>query len=76
MIGKSKAIYERGTLRPSEIDLLQRALVVVCARRKTKLESEDGRKLALDLIALFEGGMRDEQDLINTFGYRPRSEEK
>ena len=70
-----KAIYDRGLMRPVDIARLQRVFDEVCRRREVLPETEEAREIALTLMALYEGGMTDEDMLISATAF-PRPEQR
>lgn len=70
-----KAIHDRGLLRPVEISKLQRVFDEVCRSREVLPESAQAREIALTLLALYEGGMTDEEMLLSATAF-PRPEQR
>ena len=66
-----RAVYDRGLLRPSDIARLQRVFDKACRARDVVPDSEDGRELALTLLALHNAGMVDEDVLSAAIVYNP-----
>ena len=58
-----KDVYDRGLLRPYEVARLQRVFNKACRAREVIPDSEEGRELALTLLALHNAGMVDEEML-------------
>ena len=67
----SKPIHERGLLRPVEIARLKRVFDQACKARHVVPESENGREIALTLLALHNAGMVDEEMLAAAVAYAP-----
>ena len=65
-----KSIYDRGLLRPHDIARLQRVFDEACRRRDVHPDSAEARELALNLLALHNAGMVDEDMLMQTVGFR------
>lgn len=65
-----KAIHDRGLLRPVDISKLQRVFDEVCRSREVLPESAQAREIALTLLALYEGGMTDEEMLLSATAFR------
>ncbi|MBE7183002.1 MAG: hypothetical protein INR68_01180 [Methylobacterium mesophilicum] len=65
-----KSLYERGLLRPVEIERLKRVFDRACAAREVMAESEEGKELALTILALHNAGMADEEALIAALAYQ------
>jgi hypothetical protein len=70
-----KAIHDRGLLRPVDIARLQRVFDEVCRRRDVLPESAEAREIALTLLALYEGGMTNEEMLLCALAF-PRPEQR
>ncbi|TPM35560.1 hypothetical protein [Mesorhizobium sp. B2-3-4] len=65
-----KSIYDRGLLKPGEVATLQRVFDEACRRRQAHPESAEARELALNLLALYNAGMVDEEMLTEAVGFR------
>jgi hypothetical protein len=65
-----KSIYDRGLLKPDDIARLQRVFDEACRRRDVHPDSPDARELALNLLALHNAGMVDEDMLMQAVGFR------
>jgi hypothetical protein len=65
----STPIYNRGNLRPTQIAMLRRVLEVACLNRQVDPDSDDGKELALTLLALFNAGMVDEVSLTDAVAF-------
>lgn len=63
------SINHRGLLRPFEIERLTRVFVEACAQRKIDPESEAAKDLALNLLALYNAGMKDEAMLVSAVAF-------
>ena len=70
-----KAIHDRGLLRPIDIERLQRVFDEVCRRREVPPQTQEAREIALTLLALYEGGMTDEDALLSATAF-PRPEQR
>jgi hypothetical protein len=70
-----KAIHDRGLLRPVDIARLQHVFDEVCRRREILPETQEAREVALTLLALYEGGMTDEDMLLSATAF-PRPEQR
>lgn len=68
-----KEVYDRGLLRPVEMARLQRVFNKACRAREIVPDSEEGRELALTLLALHNAGMVDEDMLSSALAF-PRQE--
>ncbi len=66
-----KSPYDRGLLRPVEIERLKRVFDRACSVRQVVPESEGGKELALTLLALHNAGMVDEESLNAAVAYSP-----
>jgi hypothetical protein len=64
-----KDVYDRGLLRPYEVARLQRVFNKACRAREVVPDSEEGRELALTLLALHNAGMVDEDMLSSAIAY-------
>lgn len=65
-----KSLYERGLLRPVEIERLKRVFDRACLAREVMPESEEGKELALTILALHNAGMADEEALTSALAYQ------
>lgn len=65
-----KSVYYRGLLRPDDIARLQRVFDEACSRRDVHPDSAEAREIALNLLALHNAGMVDEDMLMETVGFR------
>lgn len=65
-----KPIHDRGLLRPVDVSRLQQVFDEVCRRRDIVPETEEAREVALTLLALYEGGMTDEDMLLAALAFR------
>ena len=71
----ARSIYDRGLLKPFEIAKLRRVFDDACATRKTDPDSQEARDLALNILALHEAGMQDEQALRSAVSFSlPKTE--
>jgi hypothetical protein len=71
-----KSIYDRGLLKPDDIARLQRVFDEACRKRDLHPDSAEAREIALNLLALHNAGMVEEDMLMETVGFRrlePRS---
>lgn len=68
-----KEVYDRGLLRPVEMARLQRVFDNACRARVIVPDSEEGRDLALTLLALHNAGMVDEDMLSSALAF-PRQD--
>ncbi len=66
-----KSLYDRGLLRPTEVAKLQRVFDQACVTRHVVPDSENGRELALTLLALHNAGMVDEELLTAAVAFSP-----
>lgn len=66
----ARSIYDRGLLKPFDIAKLQRVFDEACLARKADPESQEARDLALNILALHDAGMEDEQALRNAVSFR------
>ncbi len=65
-----KSVYDRGLLRPADIARLQRVFDEACKRREAHPDSTEAREIALNLLALHNAGMVDEEMLMEAVGFR------
>ncbi|UVK42707.1 hypothetical protein BPNPMPFG_004415 [Mesorhizobium sp. AR07] len=65
-----KSVYDRGLLKPADIAKLQRVFDEACRRREALPDSADAREIALNLLALHNAGMVDEDMLMEAVGFR------
>ena len=65
-----KSVYDRGLLRPDDIAKLQRVFDEACRRRDVHPDSAEAREIALNLLALHNAGMVEEDMLMETVGFR------
>lgn len=65
-----KSLYERGLLRPADVAMLQRVFDEACAMRDTLPDSEEARDIALNILALHNAGMQQEDELLSAIGFR------
>ena len=65
-----KSIYDRGLLKPDDIARLQRVFDEACRRRDVHPDSVEAREIALNLLALHNAGMVEEDMLMETVGFR------
>ena len=65
-----KSVYDRGLLKPAEVATLQRVFDEACRRREVHPESAEAREIALNLLALHNAGMIDEDMLREAVGFR------
>ncbi len=65
-----KSVYDRGLLRPADIARLQRVFDEACKRREAHPDSTEAREMALNLLALHNAGMVDEDMLMEAVGFR------
>lgn len=65
----TRSIDNRGLLRPFEIERLTRVLLSACTQRGIDPDSEGARDLALNLLALHNAGMTDEDMLVNAVAF-------
>ncbi len=65
-----KSVYDRGLLRPDDIAKLQRVFDEACRRRDVHSDSAEAREIALNLLALHNAGMVEEEMLMETVGFR------
>ena len=66
----SKSVYDRGLLKPGDIARLQRVFDEACLRREARPDSPEAREIALNLLALHNAGMVDEEMLMQAVGFR------
>ncbi|TSE05948.1 hypothetical protein C1D09_021725 [Mesorhizobium intechi] len=66
----SKSVYDRGLLKPGDIAKLQRVFDEACLRREARSDSPEAREIALNLLALHNAGMVDEEMLMQAVGFR------
>ena len=66
----SKSVYDRGLLKPADIARLQRVFDEACLRREALPDSPEAREIALNLLALHNAGMVDEEMLMEAVGFR------
>lgn len=66
---ESKLVSLRGILRPNEIDILRRVVKDACVRRRCEVDSAGGREITLNVIALYEAGMVQEDELLDAVGF-------
>jgi hypothetical protein len=66
----SKSVYDRGLLKPADIAKLQRVFDEACRRREAHPDSTDAREIALNLLALHNAGMVEEEMLMEAVGFR------
>ena len=66
----SKSIYDRGLLKPEDIARLQRVFDEACRRREVHPDSPEAREIALNLLALHNAGMVEEDMLMEAVGFR------
>ncbi|PBB67580.1 hypothetical protein CK228_17420 [Mesorhizobium sp. WSM4312] len=66
----SKSVYDRGLLKPGDIAKLQRVFDEACLRREARPDSAEAREIALNLLALHNAGMVDEEMLVQAVGFR------
>ena len=63
-----------GTLRPTDLELLQRVFDQSCKeRRLAKKDKEQREELAADIVRAFNRGAADEAVLLRNFSRRHRS---
>jgi hypothetical protein len=65
-----KSIYDRGLLKPDDIARLQRVFDEACRRRDVHPDSAEAREVALNLLALHNAGMVEEDMLMEAVGFR------
>ena len=65
-----RSVYDRGLLKPDDIARLQRVFDAACLRRDALPDSDDAREIALNILALHNAGMVDEDMLLDTVGFR------
>ncbi|MBZ9675161.1 hypothetical protein [Mesorhizobium sp. ES1-1] len=65
-----KSVYDRGLLKPADIAKLQRVFDEACRRREALPDSPDAREIALNLLALHNAGMVEEDMLMEAVGFR------
>ncbi|MFA6156662.1 hypothetical protein [Mesorhizobium sp.] len=65
-----KSVYDRGLLKPADIAKLQRVFDEACRRREALPDSADAREIALNLLALHNAGMVEEDMLMEAVGFR------
>jgi hypothetical protein len=65
-----KSVYDRGLLKPSDIAKLQRVFDEACKRREAIPDSVEAREIALNLLALHNAGMVEEDMLMEAVGFR------
>ena len=65
-----RSIDERGLLKPGEVAKLQRVFDDACAARNALPNSHEARDIALNILALHNAGMQDEDDLIAAVSFR------
>ncbi len=58
-----KSIYHRGVLKPAEIATLKRVFDAACKAGQIDPESDRARETALNILALFNAGLVDEESL-------------
>lgn len=66
-----KSVYERGLLKPHEVSRLQYVFDEACRRRGIRPDTDEAREIALNILALHDAGMEDEQQLLDAVGFRP-----
>ncbi|QND67736.1 hypothetical protein HB777_29885 [Mesorhizobium loti] len=66
----SKSVYDRGLLKPADIAKLQRVFDEACRRREAHPDSTGAREIALNLLALHNAGMVEEEMLMEAVGFR------
>ncbi|RUW58125.1 hypothetical protein [Mesorhizobium sp. M7A.F.Ca.US.008.03.1.1] len=66
----SKSVYDRGLLKPADIAKLQRVFDEACRRREAHADSAEAREIALNLLALHNAGMVEEDMLMEAVGFR------
>jgi hypothetical protein len=65
-----KSVYDRGLLKPADIAKLQRVFDEACRRREASPDSAEAREIALNLLALHNAGMVEEDMLMEAVGFR------
>jgi hypothetical protein len=65
-----KSVYDRGLLKPADIAKLQRVFDEACRRREALPDSAEAREIALNLLALHNAGMIEEDMLMEAVGFR------
>jgi len=65
-----KSLYERGLLRPADVAMLQRVFDEACVIRDAHPDSEEARDIALNILALHNAGMQQEDELRSAIGFR------
>ncbi|AZO49799.1 MAG: hypothetical protein EOS54_14540 [Mesorhizobium sp.] len=65
-----KSVYDRGLLKPADIARLQRVFDEACRRRQAHPDSTEAREIALNLLALHNAGMVEEDMLMEAVGFR------
>ncbi|PZO82438.1 MAG: hypothetical protein DI629_00600 [Mesorhizobium amorphae] len=69
-----KHVQDRGTLRPVEIGRLKRVFDRACLLRHVQPETDEAKELALQILALHNAGMVDEEMLSAAIAYsRPEA---
>lgn len=66
----NRTSYDRGLLKPSDVAKLQRVFDEACRNRNALPDSPEARDIALDILALHNAGMVDEEMLCSTVGFR------
>lgn len=64
----TSSTFHEAFLGPTDLALVKRILVALCADRAIEIESREGDELAASLIRQFQRGLRDEEQLMTLFG--------